>query len=183
MLRDLSPTSNGRLRPISRRAPADPALALPRYELRARYFGPADTELEVWQLPSPATPHLAAPVRLAGLRGRNLELVEHRVTRRLRQTGTQFETPELRLPRACPLPEETALPIALLFRALAPMHSRENLRAVIEGIEAMGKEEAAYWLGMAMHRKNPRRVLMALRFLLTAPRPKKPIANANSPAR
>ena len=34
--------------------------------------------MEVWQLPSPATPALTAPVRVAGLRGRNLELVEHR---------------------------------------------------------------------------------------------------------
>ena len=38
------------------------------------------------------------------------------------------------------------------------------------GTQAMGREEAAYWLGMAMHRKHPRRVLTALRFLLTAPR-------------
>ena len=36
------------------------------------------------------------------------------------------------------------------------------------GIEAMGREEAAYWLGMAMHRTNPRRVLAALRLLLSA---------------
>ncbi|WP_287043313.1 hypothetical protein [Desulfonatronospira sp. MSAO_Bac3] len=41
---------------------------------------------------------------------------------------------------------------------------------VADGIEAMGKEEAAYWLGMAMHRKYPRRVLMALRFLLIDPK-------------
>ena len=34
----------------------------------------------------------------------------------------------------------------------------------------MGREEAAYWLGMAMHRKHPRRVLMALRILLTVTR-------------
>ena len=53
-------------------------------------------------------------------------------------------------------------------RALAPMRSRDNLRNVVEGIEQMGKEEAAYWLGMAMHRKNPRRVLSALRILLTS---------------
>jgi hypothetical protein len=33
----------------------------------------------------------------------------------------------------------------------------------------MAREEAAYWLGMAVHRKNPRRVLTALRILLTAP--------------
>lgn len=146
-------------------------MALPRYELRAHYFGPADTELEVWQLPSPATPTLTIPVRIAGLRGRNLELVQHRVTRRLKQAGVPFEQPSLRLPRAWALPEEIALPVALLFRALAPMRSRDNLRNVVEGIETMGKEEASYWLGMAMHRKNPRRVLSALRILLTSPRP------------
>ena len=171
MIRDLNLTGNGRLRPIARRAPADPSMALPRYELRGHYFGPADTEMEVWQLPSPATPAITAPVRVAGLRGRNLELVEHRVTRLLKQAAVPFEQPALRLPRAWSLAEETALTLGLLFRALAPMRSRDNLRNVVEGIEQMGKEEAAYWLGMAMHRKNPRRVLSALRMLLTSPRP------------
>ncbi len=175
MIHDNTVNGAGRLRPAARRAPADPSMALPRYELRAHYFGPADTELEVWQLPSPATPALTAPVRVAGLRGRNLELVEHRVTRRLKQAGVPFEQPALRMPRAWSLPEEIALPVALLFRALAPMRSRDNLRNVVEGIEQMGKEEAAYWLGMAMHRKNPRRVLSALRILLTIPRPRQPI--------
>ena len=51
----------------------------------------------------------------------------------------------------------------------ARLRGRETMRAVAEGIEAMGREEAAYWLGMAMHRKRPRRVLTALRTLLTAP--------------
>src|SRR6185503_16856741 len=88
-------TATGRLRPVSRRAPTDPSLALPRYELRSHFFGPSDTELEVWQLPSPATPTLTAPVRVAGLRGRNLELVEHRVVRRLKQIGVPFEQPAL----------------------------------------------------------------------------------------
>ena len=36
-----------------------------------------------------------------------------------------------------------------------------------EATEAMEREETAYWLGMAMHRPNPRRVLTALRTLLT----------------
>jgi len=66
--------------------------------------------------------------------------------------------------------EDLALTLGLLFRTLAPMRARENMRAVAEGIEAMGREEAAYWLGMAMHRRNPRRVLTALRFLLTDPK-------------
>ena len=36
-----------------------------------------------------------------------------------------------------------------------------------EATEAMEREETAYWLGMAMHRPNPRRVLTALPTLLT----------------
>jgi hypothetical protein len=147
-------------------------MALPRYELRAHYFGPSETEMEVWQLPSPATPALTAPVRVAGLAGRNLELVEYRVTRRLKQAGVPFEQPALRLPRAWSLPEEMALTLGLLFRSIAPMRSRDNLRNVVEGIEQLSKEEAAYWLGMAMHRKNPRRVLSALRILLTSSKPR-----------
>ena len=54
----------------------------PRYELRVRAHAAGDTEYAIWQLPAPATPHLNAPVRVAGLRGRNVELVEHRVLRR-----------------------------------------------------------------------------------------------------
>lgn len=167
MNNNITLTGNGRLRPVAHRAPADPSMALPRYELRTHYFGPSETEMEVWQLPSRATPALTTPVRVAGLRGRNLELVEHRVTRLLKQGGIPFEHPALSLPRAWSLSEEMALTLGLLFRALAPMRSRDNLRNVVEGIEQMGKEEAAYWLGMAMHRKNPRRVLSALRILLT----------------
>jgi hypothetical protein len=152
------------------RTPVDPSLALPRYELRARQLGAGDSELEVWQLPSPATPRLTAPMRVAGLHGRNLEMVENRVMKRIKTAGVPFEPAALRFARQWPLPEELALTLGLLFRALAPMRSRDNLRAVVEGIEAMGKEEASYWLGMAMHRKNPRRVLAALRMLLSTPR-------------
>jgi hypothetical protein len=172
VISDNTLTGNGRLRSIVRHAPADPSMALPRYELRAHYFGPSDTEMAVWQLPSPATPGLKAPVRVAGLRGRNLDLVEHRVARRLKQASVPFEQPALRIPRAWSLPEEMALTLGLLFRALAPMRSRDNLRNVVEGIEQMGKEETAYWLGMAMHRKHPRRVLSALRILLTSSKPR-----------
>jgi hypothetical protein len=140
----------------------------PRYELRARRHGPGDTEIEVWQLPSMATPQIAAPIRLAGLHGRNLELAEHRVLKRLKETGIRLDL----LPiegMGSPLAEDTALRLALLFRTLAPMRNRDNMRLVAEGIEAMGKEEAGYWLGMSVHRKNPRRVLTALRILLTDP--------------
>jgi hypothetical protein len=149
-------------------SPPTPASA-PSFEVRTVRHGPADTEVEVWQLPSPASPQLTAPMRLAGLRGRNLGLVEHRVLKLLAAAGLKFN-PRAGRKEALILPEDQALRLGLLFRALAPMRSRENIRSVAEGIEAMGREEAAYWLGMAMHRKNPRRVLTALRFLLTGPK-------------
>ena len=160
MIRDVSPTGTGRLRPAARRAPADPSMALPRYELRAHYFGPADTELEVWQLPSPATPTPDRP----GARRRPAR-PQPRTGRAPRHPPLETGRHPVRGTRAPParapgqLPEDIALTLGLLFRALAPMRSRDNLRNVVEGIEQMGKEEAAYWLGMAMHRKNPRRVL------------------------
>ena len=145
----------------------------PRYELRVRRHGPADTEYEIWQMPSAATPQVTSPLRVAGLRGRNLELVEHRVLKRLSQSGVKLgRSADARRP-GYPLSEDLALTLGLLFRTLAPMRSRDNMRAVAEGIEAMEREETAYWLGMAMHRKHPRRVLTALRILLTAPNRRK----------
>ena len=153
------------------------AESTPRYELRVRKLAATDNEYEVWQLPSPATPQVILPLRVAGLRGRNLELVEHRVLRRLAQSGIRLGSNTRprgagseRQTNGQALSEDLALTLGLLFRALAPMRSRENMVTVAEGIEAMQREEAAYWLGMAMHRKRPRRVLAALRMLLTAPK-------------
>ena len=142
----------------------------PRYELRVRRHGPADAEYELWQMPAAATPHVTSPLRVAGLRGRNLELVEHRVLKRLSQSGIRLGRSANTGRPGYPLSEDLALTLGLLFRSLAPMRSRDNMRAVAEGIEAMEQEETAYWLGMAMHRRRPRRVLTALRILLTEPR-------------
>ena len=142
----------------------------PCYELRCCLWGLDDTAMEVWQVPSRATPHLKAPVRIAGLRGRNFALVEHRILRRLAQDGIELGGLTSRAPKTFPVDEDLALHLGLLSRVLAPMRNRDNMRACAEGIEAMGREEAAYWLGMAMHRKNPRRVLMALRCLLVESR-------------
>ena len=117
------------------------------------------------------------PVRVAGLRGRNLGLVEHRVLRRLAQSGIRLgagararAADGKRGTSGHALSENLALTLGLLFRALAPMRNRDSMATVAAGIEAMQREEAAYWLGMAMHRKRPRRVLAALRMLLTEPR-------------
>jgi hypothetical protein len=145
---------------------------IPRYQLRSEKHGPGDLELEVWQLPAPATPHLEHARRVAGLRGRNLALVEHRILRRLAHEGIDPTSAKKGDKGSWDLDEEMALQLGLLFRVMAPMRSRSNMVQCAQGIEAMGKEEAAYWLGMAMHRKYPRRVLMALRFLLIDPKVK-----------
>ena len=60
-----------------------------------------------------------------------------------------------------------ALTLGLTFTTLASMRRRENMRSVMDGIEAMEREETVCWLGMTMHRPNPRRVSTALRMLLT----------------
>lgn len=144
--------------------------ATPRYELRVRNHGPGDLEMEVWQLPSEATPALKTARRLAGLRGRNLSLIEHRVLRRLNEVQIDVTGLLPGMEHREELLELPALQLGILFRVLAPMWNRDNMTQVADGIEAMGTEEASYWLGMAIHRPNPRRVLMALRFLLIDPK-------------
>jgi hypothetical protein len=142
----------------------------PQYELRAWKRGPGDLLLEVWQLPSLATPGLKEPQYVGGLGGRNLSLVDHRVLKQLRASGVDVGPLRTGDSARHDLDEDVALRTALTFRALAPMRKRESMRAVSEGIDAMAREEAAYWLGMTMHRRQPRRVLAALRCLLVEPR-------------
>lgn len=142
----------------------------PHYELRARKRSPGDLSLEVWQLPAPATPEVKQPHYVGGLAGRNLGLVENRVLKQLKAAGVDFGSLRTGQQARANLDEEVALRLGLTFRTLAPMRNRTHMRAVGEGIESMAREEAAYWLGMAMRRRHPRRVLMALRCLFVEPR-------------
>lgn len=141
----------------------------PVYEVRARRLSGNQLQVEIWQLPSPASPHVHVPQRTAGLAGRNLEINQVRILKKLKEAGIRLEVMPVEGLRA-PVREDDALRLALLFRVLAPMRSRPRMVDIAEGIEGMAREEAAYWLGMAVHRKNPRRVLNALRVLLTAPK-------------
>ena len=141
----------------------------PLYELRASGLAGGEMALEIWQLPSPSTPRLKQAELTASLRGRQLRLIETRVLRRLKQAGTSLNGIKRDQTGTFRLEEDLALNLALLFRVLAPMRSIDNIRAVSEGIDRMSREEAGYWLGMAVHRVYPRRVLAALRVLLTTP--------------
>ena len=141
----------------------------PLYELRALGIGGGEVELEIWQLPSPATPRLNGAERTATLKGRPLRMVETKVLRRLKHSGIKLKGLRKKETADFPLDEDVALNLALLFRALAPMRSIDRIRMVAEGVDKMTREEAGYWLGMAVHRVYPRRVLAALRILLTTP--------------
>jgi len=143
-----------------------PFANLPVYELRRKFHKGGGYLLEIWQLPSPATPRLDAPEHVASLKGTPLRLLEARLARRLTRAGINLSAGAAERERRWPLDEEQALTMGLLFRALAPMRNLDRIRLVEEGIEAMSREEAGYWLGMAVHRKNPRRVLAALRILM-----------------
>jgi hypothetical protein len=139
----------------------------PRYELRASRPRVGELLLEVWQLPSAATPDVRHPRYIGGLGGRNLALMEPRLLKKLRNAGIEVSSLRGGESRRFDVDEAWALRLGLMFRALAPMRHRGYMRSCTEGIEAMPREEAAYWLGMTMHRRRPRRVLMALRALLT----------------
>lgn len=106
------------------------------------------------------------PLRLGGLGGPHLALIQERVLRQLARSRVKLGKLPLHKPQVYSLTEEVALRLGLMLRVLAPMRSRDKMMACVMGIEEMGREEAAYWLGMALHRRNPQRVLAALRLLL-----------------
>lgn len=86
--------------------------SVPRYELRMRTYARAGAEYPIWQLPAAASPHLRVPVRVAELRGRNLELIEHSVMRRVAGGGLRPWRAGGRRAAALPLGEDTALILA-----------------------------------------------------------------------
>lgn len=149
--------------------PAAAASSVPVYELRVVVPKKGDYRVEVWQLPSPATPRLREDEQVAALKGQAWRMVEPRVLRRLARIAITFGTLAPGTKQQWRIDEDLALSLGLLFRTLAPMRNLDRLRQAADGIEAMAREEASYWLGMAMNRRRPRRVLAALRMLLTEP--------------
>lgn len=141
----------------------------PRYEIRAKSTKTDGLEISIWQLPSPSAPRLTEPECAGTLKGRPLRLVETAVLKRLRNLGISLAKLKPGELIRHPVDEEEAVALALQFRALAPMRSTDRIQTVSTAIDCLSREEANYWLGMALHRKKPRRVLAALRMLLTSP--------------
>jgi hypothetical protein len=158
-----NPAMKGRQRPAE-----DHDANLPQYELRLKPSKGDGFELEVWQNPSAATPRLTAPEYLAGLKGSALRLIEPRLLKRLSHYQVKLGAQKIDKPQSWKIDEDLALNLGLLFRVLAPMRNLDRIRQVADGVDEMNREEAGYWLGMAIHRENPRRVLASLRLLLTS---------------
>jgi len=141
----------------------------PAYELRLLVNKHGDWRLAIWQLPSPSTPRLQSPEYVATLRGAALRIVENRVIKQLSRANIRLGSLAPGKQKRWPMDEDLSLTLGLLFRTLAPMKKLDRIRQVADGIDQMSREEAGYWLAMAMHRMYPRRVLAALRTLLTLP--------------
>src|SRR3569833_43813 len=137
-------------KPRAKVSTAEPP-ARPRYELRVALAHRGKYQLDLWQLPSPATPRLSAPEHIASLKGRPLELIEHRILKRLARARVDVSSMAPGKEKAFPLDDDLALHLGLLFRTLAPMSKIERIKTVADAIEDMSREEAAYWLGMVIH--------------------------------
>jgi hypothetical protein len=127
----------------------------------------SEWRLEIWQIPTPSTQRLTAPEHVASIQGPALRIIENRLLKRLARERIVLGSLRPGKDKGWPLDEESALLLGLLFRALAPMRNLDRIRQVADRIERMGREEAGYWLGMTLYRERPRRVLAALRMLLT----------------
>jgi hypothetical protein len=137
------------------------------FELHVWQLKRDEQHMEIWQLPSSLTPNLAQSFCLARLGGRCLRYFESQLRRIWAADYIEIDPLPLGGHAAFSLSEETALHLGLVFRVLSPMKDRDAIRQCLQGIEAMSLQERAYWIGMAIHRPKPRRVLKALRVLLT----------------
>ena len=98
-------------------------------------------------MPSTATPELKEPRRVAGLSGHKLLIVEGSVLRKLKTEKVSLA--KLKRVRAggTLFLKILAMAMGLLFKLLAPMRNVSSMENCARGIDAMAREESAYWLG------------------------------------
>jgi hypothetical protein len=150
------------------------ALAIPAFSIRPVYefrlaASPAGVyEYSIWRAGTTGTVTRQPAERVAALRGPAAQVVETRILRLLARAGVKPGPIRLGEKRTFAIGEDWALTLALLLRVLGPMRDLDQIREVAERIEDMSREEAGYWLGLSIYRDNPRRVMAALRLLLTS---------------
>ena len=141
--------------------------AAPTYEFRLAVSKRGEYQYSIWRTPSSAATGLEPAEQIGVLRGEAARIIENRVIRLLARARIHLGPICLGEKRKWSVDEDRALTLGLLFRVLAPMRNVERIREIAERIDEMSREEAGYWLGMSIYRQNSRRVLAALRLLLT----------------
>jgi hypothetical protein len=141
--------------------------ATPCYEFRLAASGRGEYEYSIWRSSSRAVLVPEGGEQIGAVRGEAARIIESRVIRQLARARVNLGPIRLGENRQWSIEEDRALTLGLLFRVLAPMRNSERIREIAERVEEMSREEAGYWLGMSIYRQNPRRVLAALRLLLT----------------
>ena len=139
--------------------------AVPAYQFRLAASESGQYEYAIWR--TGAAAHLDAAEPVGVLRGESARVIETRVLRLLARSRIHLGPVRLGEKRAWSIGEDQALTLGLLFRVLAPMRNLDRIREIAERVDEMSREEAGYWLGMSIYRQNSRRVLAALRLLLT----------------
>ena len=148
-------------------APVPSFSAAPAYEFRLAVSESGHYQYSVWRMPSGPSSALPSPEPLGTLRGEAARIIENRLLRLLSRARIQTGPIRLGDKRAWRIDEERALTLGLLFRVLAPMRNADRIREIADRVDEMSREEAGYWLGMSIYRENSRRVMAALRLLLT----------------
>src|ERR1051326_6155670 len=119
----------------------------PQYELRMIVESTGIWRLEIWQVPSAATPRLKTPEHVATIQGSSLRMLENKLLKRLAREKIVLGSLKPGKSKTWPLHEETSLSLGLLFRALAPMKNLDRIGQIAEGVEKMSREELGYWVG------------------------------------
>jgi hypothetical protein len=142
--------------------------AAPCYEFRLAASERGEYEYSIWRSYSRAGLVTEGGEQIGVVRGEAARIIENRVIRQLTRARVNLGPVRLGENRQWSIEEDRALTLGLLFRVLAPMRNPERIREIAERVEEMSREEAGYWLGMSIYRQNSRRVLAALRLLLTS---------------
>ena len=104
-------------------------------------------------------------IKIATLRGKRFNEASYLIESTLREAGYDPEAVCTGEPASLALPEAAGVRLSIAFRAMKPVHRRDRLRAISDGISQMSLGECYYWHAKARSPTSPNGV-KALRTLL-----------------
>lgn len=144
-----------------------PEATEPLFELRVKVLDNNEYEMEIWQIPSPVSPNQFKETKLGRIVGAPFRVLETWLIRKLGKMNVSISLMKKNTNHTFMIKEDHAMFLTLLFLSLTSLRKVERIREVAMGVESLTYEESSYWVAMALHKKKPRRVLAALRMLLS----------------